>query len=270
MTKDISTTINAEGTERPSLSARFSTVVAMALSLLIMVGTVLMVLPQGTPMKKELQSVAAPYFAQNWRVFAPNIMKANFSLEMRAQWFEDEKLVKSDWVSITDLETKNVHGNVVPSRIQKNSWNLSQAFRKRYNALNDEQKARVKDTFIQKGESGFEAIPSEELIAELGKKDANVIRFLRMDYMTMRYLSLYARAGFEKDIERVQWRIMLDRPNDFTHRFDDEKQFEPSVVTFGWRQSNVRAPKNVVDEYRAVIERMGAEKMFREAAANGQ
>lgn len=235
-----------------------------------MVGTVLMVSPAGTPLKRELQSIASPYFSQNWRVFAPNIMKANFSLEMRAQWFEDKKLVKSDWVSITDLETKGVHGNVVPSRIQKSSWNLTQTFRKRFNALNDEQKARVKDTFIQRGEEGFVAIPNEELVAELGENDGDVVRFLRMDYMLMRYLSLYATAGFGEKIERIQWRIVLDRPNDFTHRFDEESQFKPIITTFGWRQSNVRAPKVVVDEYRAVIERMGAQKTFKEAAVNGQ
>ena len=242
----------------------------MALSLLLMVGTVLMVSPAGTPLKRELQSIASPYFSQNWRVFAPNIMKANFSLEMRAQWFDDEKLVKSDWVSITDLETKGVHGNVVPSRIQKSSWNLTQTFRKRFNALNDEQKARVKDTFIQRGEGGFVAIPNEELVAELGENDGDVVRFLRMDYMLMRYLSLYATAGFNEKIERIQWRIVLDRPNDFTHRFDEDSQFKPIITTFGWRQSNVRAPKVVVDEYRAVIERMGAQKTFKEAAVNGQ
>ncbi|WP_217135756.1 DUF5819 family protein [Leucobacter chinensis] len=270
MSKDLRSKQRRGGGEASVLATRVSAVTAMVLSLLVMVGTVIMVLPAGTPMKKELQSVASPYFSQTWRVFAPNIMKANFSLEMRAQWFDDDVMVKSDWVSITDLETKVVPGNVIPSRIQKSSWNLSQTFRKRFNALDDEQKTRVKDTFIQRGEEGFEAIPSEELIAELGKNDANVIRFLRMDYMTMRYLSFYARAGFGKDIERVQWRIVLDRPNDFTHRFDDEKQFKPTVTTFGWRQSNVRAPKVVVDEYRAVIHRMGAERLFKEAAANGQ
>lgn len=64
----------------------------------------------------------------------------------------------------------------------------------------------------------------------------------------------------------MQWRIVRDRPNDFTHRFEDERQFEPNVTTFGWRQSNLTIEPRIVDEYRAIINRYGGTLAFREAA----
>ncbi|MFA5608359.1 MAG: hypothetical protein WDA07_14505, partial [Leucobacter sp.] len=108
-------------------------------------------------------------------------------------------------------------------------------------------------------------IPSDELLDELGRSGSTV-SFLRMDYMMMRYATLYATAGFGEEIERVQWRIARERPNDFIHRFDEEQQFETPVTTFGWRQSNVRTDQSVINEYSALIDRYGGRPAFEKAA----
>jgi hypothetical protein len=236
----------------------------------VVLGTVLILTPTGTPLRSEVRSVAFPYFSQNWRVFAPNILKVNRTLEIRAQWRDDKgELVKSGWVSVTEIEQRTVGGNSAPSRVGKSSWNASGTFLTRYQALDQAQKERVRDTFIERSGDGFRAIPVEDLIDDLGAGDGDVIRFLRMDYMLMRYATLYATAGFGQDIERVQWRIVRERPNDFTHRFDEGQQFAPNVTTFGWRQSTVAIDPAVVDEYRAIIERFGATATFQKAAVDG-
>lgn len=250
-----------------SRSARVAGIIATLVVLVVVAGTALIFTPSGNPLRSAVQSVAFPYFSQNWRVFAPDILKANRSLEMRAQWpDENGELVTSGWVSITDIEQRTVKGNVAPSRIEKNSWNASNTYLKRYFALNDEQRARVRDTFIETHDGGFRPIPDEKLIAELGQGDGDVIRFLRVDYMLMRYSTMYAAAGFGEDIQRVQWRVVTERPNDFTHRFDDERQFTPTVRTFGWRQSNVTINPDVLKQYSAVINRYGASFAFERAA----
>ena len=248
-----------------------SGIIASLVVLIVMIGTVLIVLPSGTPGRAVVAKVALPYFSQTWRVFAPNIAKTNSTIEMRAQWRDDAgDLVKSDWVSITGMEQIGVTGNPLPSNIRKSTLNASSAYKKRYRALDSEQQERVRDTFIEVAGDGYQAIPDDELIAELGEGDGDVIRFLRMDYMLMRNMTLYATAGFGHDIERVQWRITTSQPNDFTHRFDEEQQFDDSVITFGWRQSNVRTDASVVDNYRQVIERFDSMGTFEKAADNAE
>ncbi|MGO1768582.1 MAG: DUF5819 family protein [Microbacterium sp.] len=241
-------------------------IIATIVVAIVMVGTAFVLAPAGTPLRSEVRAVAVPYFGQTWRVFAPGILKTNRTLEVRAQWREDGELVTSGWVSLTAIEQSGVPGNLAPSNIRKSTWNASGTYLKRYNALDDDQRVRVRDTFIERDGDEFHAIPVEELVADLGEGDADVIRFLRMDYMLMRLTTLYATAGFGQDIERVQWRVATERPNDFTHRFDEERQFEPNVVTFGWRQTTMSAEPEVVREYRAVVERFGATAAFEEAA----
>lgn len=249
--------------------ARVTGIVATIVMVIVMLGTALIFTPNGTPLRSEVRDASFPYFAQSWRVFAPNILKSNRTLEIRAQWRDDNgELFKSGWVSITDIEQRTVTGNLASSRILKNSWNASSTYIKRYNTLDDDQRERVRDTFIERAGDGFQPIPVEDLIDDLGTDDSDVIRFLRMDYMLMRYATLYATAGFGQEIERVQWRVVNERPNDFTHRFDDEQQFTSSVRTFGWRQSNVGISQAVVEDYRAVIERYGGTAQFEKAATD--
>lgn len=254
----------------PNRPAKVTGIAATIVMIIVMLGTALIFTPDGTPLRSEVRSAAFPYFSQSWRVFAPNILKSNRTLEIRAQWRDDDgELFRSGWVSITDIEQRTVTGNLASSRILKNSWNASSTYIKRYNKLDEDQRQRVRDTFIERAGDDFQPIPVEDLIDELGTDDSDVIRFLRVDYMLMRYATLYATAGFGQEIERVQWRVVNDRPNDFTHRFDDEQQFTSSVRTFGWRQSNVGISQTVVDDYRAVIERYGGLSQFERAATDG-
>jgi len=254
---------------RPRTAARISGIVASLVVVLVMIGTVLIVLPSGTPGRAAVTQIATPYFGQNWRVFAPRITKGNRVLEMRAQWRDENgDLVKSGWVGITAMEQLTGLGNPFPSNIRKSTLNLTNTYLKRYNQLDSAQRERARTTFIEVAGDGFRAIPDAQLIAELGEDDGDVIRYLRIDYMFMRNMTLYATAGFGRDIERVQWRIVTSRPNGFAHRFDDDDyaQYGTSTVTLGWRQSNVRIDDHVVENYRNVIERFDSERMFEEAA----
>lgn len=249
-----------------NLAQRVTGIVAALVVLVVAIGTILIVSPPGVPLRSEVRSAALPYFGQTWKVFAPSVLKANRTLEFRAGWYDaNGDMVKSGWVSITDIEQRSTTGNPFPSRIQKPTWNVSGTLMERYNKLDDEQRERVQDTFIEVGDTGFQQIADATLIEQLGAGDGDVIRYLRMDYMMMRLATLYGTAGFDQNIERVQWRVVNERPNDFTHRFDDAPQFTRSETTFGWRQSNVVTDPDVVADYRALIERVGATYEFQEA-----
>lgn len=194
-----------------------------------------------TPAQAAVENVFAPYFSQQWDVFAPNILRTNSALEVQAQWRdEDGELVHSDWVGATDMEQEAVKGSVFPSRISKNTVNAIGSYMTRYDELSQAQQERVQDTFIQRDDaSGFEPIPDEELVDEVAAlgddNGGDVTRFIRYDYMLMRYADAFSEAYFGEEVERVRWRVRFDRPNDFEQRFE-ERVKPASYITFGWRQ----------------------------------
>lgn len=212
-----------------------------------------------TPAQAAVKEVFSPYFAQQWDVFAPNILRTNSSLELQAQWRdEDGELVHSEWVEATDMELEAVRGSATPSRISKNTVNALSAYVSRYDELSEKQQARVGDTFIQRdGDGGFEPIPDETLVDEvaaLGDDRGAVVSFVRYDYMLTRFADAFTEAHFGEDVERVRWRVRFDRPNDFEERF--EPRVKPaSYITFGWRQPAADTSDEVAAVFDDVLER---------------
>ncbi|MCS5723697.1 DUF5819 family protein, partial [Herbiconiux sp. CPCC 203406] len=208
----------------------------------------------------------APYFSQRWDVFAPNMLKVNSALQIQVQWREDDGLVHSDWVDVTGAELEAVDGNPMPSRIAKSSANAAVAYITRFDELTDAQKSRVQDTFIERTDDGdFQPIPDADLIAELealGEDDTegtetapSPVPLLRYDYMLIRFATAYGEAYFDREVERVRWRVQFDRPNDFEHRNDTERQSPLNELEFGWRQPASQPSDEAVAIFDDVIER---------------
>ncbi|MFG6446431.1 DUF5819 family protein [Microbacterium sp. P07] len=237
-----------------------------------------------TPAQASVREVFAPYFSQQWNVFAPNILRVNRELQVQVQWREEGELVHSDWVDVTNIEFAASRGIPFPSRISKSSFNATQAYLSRYRALSGAQQTRVRDTFIESaGQGGFSAIENSELIDEIDNARAGdgqefepltdgdvvdesaateptgnrsaVVRFLRYDYMLTRFAAAFGSAYFDEDVERVRWRVQTERPNDFLHRFDTEPQSPVSYATFGWRQPTVETDPEVLDIFDDVVGR---------------
>jgi len=215
-----------------------------------------------SPAQAAVQDGFAPYFSQRWDVFAPNMLKVNSSMEIQVQWRAEGELVHSEWVDVTGMELGTVGGNLLPSRITKNTVNAITTYLSRYDELSDDQQARVEDTFIQRTDDGeFGPIPDGELIAEIGElgdddsSESDVIRLLRYDYMLTRFAATFGEAYFGQEIERVRWRAAFSRPNDFAHRNERERQTEPSSLEFGWRQPSEATDPAVVEVFRDVIDR---------------
>lgn len=241
--------------------AKIASVISLAIVAIYIFVTIVLVVPPGAfrTAFNGIVSASSPYFSQKWNVFAPNIMKSNNTLAIQAQWVGDDgKLVKSDWVNMTEIEQQSVPGHAIPSRIQKSSWNAMLAYNKRYVGLNEAQRDVVRDTFIERHDDGYRAKRADALVDqldELGGSRGDVVRFLRYDYMLKEYATDFATAYFDKDIVRVRWQIQRTRPNDFEHRFDDEKQFKKSTVTYGWRHVDDVIDPEVIAVYEDVIER---------------
>lgn len=240
--------------------------IATVVSLFVVVAyifvTLAFVAPE--PVKTALSGVsraAGPYFTQKWNVFAPNIAKSNPQLRIQAQWRDDGgRLVKSDWVSITEVEFGAVTGNALPSRIQKSSWNTLSAYLTRFRKLNDDQQDLVQNTFIERHDGGYRARPSDELIEQigsLGESRAAVVDLLRYDYMVKEYATYFATAAFDKEIERVRWEVYREQPNDFDHRFDNFVQRKATTLRFGWRHADDVIREDALSVFDQVIARYG-------------
>lgn len=257
---------DSQGTTKMARSTR-GRIMATAFSMFVVAAyvcvTLLFVSPPN-PVKTALAGVtqaATPYFAQKWNVFAPNIAKSNPQLRIQAQWRDDDgELVKSDWVNVTSVEFGAVAGNALPSRIQKLSWNALSAYLRRFGELTTEQKAVVQDTFIERFDRGYRAVPAEQLIdrlESLGENRSDVLDMLRYDFMLKEYATYFATARFDKEIERIRWEVYRERPNDFEQRFDGDAQYEPTIIRFGWRQADDRIRADALATFDDVIARYG-------------
>jgi hypothetical protein len=246
-----------------SLRARIGAGVALFVVVLYILTSLSYVAPAGAfkSATSGLASLGRPYFSQAWNVFAPNILKTNIELHISAQWLDESgEPVHSPWFSATDLETAAVANWPLPSRTVKQSWNLIRAYNSRFSELNSEQQLRVTDTFIERTDDGFGAIPEDELIAELtelGDSRGDVVRLLRYDYMLKEYATYLATAYFGEEIIRVRWRLAYDRPNSFENRHSEDREFEKDAETFGWRYVTDDITRAALEAYIRTVERGG-------------
>jgi hypothetical protein len=239
--------------------ARIGAAVALLVVSLYVATTILMAVPQDAT-TRALTAPARPYFGQQWNVFAPSIQKTNRYLEMQAQWRDDSgALVKSDWVGITQAEYESGVGHVQASRTNKQSANLLKAYTSRYQALTPEQRRIAVDTFIRRTDTGFAAKTPASLVEQLSSQQegtrGRVVSFLRYDYVMKEFTTYWGTAYFGREIERVRWRVVTTRPNDHEHRADEQRQFEPTARTFGWRQVDDVIDPQALSVYQSVVER---------------
>lgn len=238
----------------PPRKTRLAAAFSLAAVAIYLVCATLVVVPGSTPISKTV----TPYFSQTWKLFAPNIRKSSTMLEVRAQWRDDAgEFVTSDWIPVTEIEQRHVSGNPLPSRLQK-MWNVGEIYLERYRELDADQRLRARESFIDRSGSEFGAVPDAELIDRLlgdAENRGEVVRYLRMDYMLMRYSARFASAYLEHPVERVQWRVKTVRENDFAHRFDDARQFEDRATKFGWRHNTAVMDPEIIEEFGDMIDR---------------
>ncbi|WP_181034786.1 DUF5819 family protein [Clavibacter michiganensis] len=244
-----------------SRAAWWGTAAALLVVIVYVATSILMVVPQ-TDATRAATAAARPYFGQQWNVFAPSISKTNRALEMQAQWRDDDgALVKSGWVKITNAEYVSGIGVLQPSRANKQSASMTKVYNQRFLALTPEQRRVVTDTFIRRTDTGFAPKASVALTEQLTElapgSRGTVVSFLRYDYVIKEFATYWGTAFFGKEIERVRWRIVATRPNDFDHRLDEEQQFTPTVRTFGWRQVDDVIDPQALSVYQSIVERYG-------------
>lgn len=243
------------------------TLIAISFVALYVVTSLVIVIPNNkiTAPLAPLESAARPYFSQQWRVFAPKIIKQNVNLQVQAKWRTSEgESISSEWIDIAAIEQQPTAGHLSPSRATKSAWNAAQQYNSRYNKLNDEQKEVIRSTFVQVNSDGVYSARSTKYLVEklsaLGDNSTHIRNVLNYDAMLVQYTGTLATAYVGHDVEWVRWRIHRTRANDFKHRFQEEQQFKPSSTTFGWRQMDYQIPASELAVYQDLLRRNGAIK----------
>lgn len=233
--------------------------VAVIVALIMVLGYSAVAVSMAVEKSNPVKSAMSPFFSQKWNVFAPNIMKRDSYLEVRARTVEDDgKITATDWIPVTAVERRQNKGSIAPSRIQKLSQNVTSSYSSRYNKLKDTQKEVARKNFVSIAEGDRNVLSDSEIVDAIQGKEKNssrVVSFVRMDYMLVRYATVFAEAYAGKKPTDVQWRIVGQRNNDFAHRFMEEQQFEDTVRTFGWRAADPNPYEHAAEHLEKMIDR---------------
>ncbi|MGW0563498.1 DUF5819 family protein [Streptomyces sp. NPDC003016] len=127
-----------------ALSLPYQLVAALALAVVGVVACVhlgmvfLHVAPSNTLTKQNGEAVddwVYPEFEQNWKLFAPNPLQQNISVQVRAQVrTADGRWKTSDWIDLTARDGEAIRGNLLPSHTVQNALRRSWDF---YTATHD-------------------------------------------------------------------------------------------------------------------------------------
>ncbi|MET9731856.1 DUF5819 family protein [Streptomyces sp. NPDC006458] len=124
-----------------ALSPRYQVGVALALAgvavgVCVHLGMVFLhIAPSNTVSKKHAETIGAwvyPEFEQNWKLFAPNPLQQNISVQVRAQISTaDGGRRVTDWRDLSAQDGRAIDGNLLPSHTQQNelrrAWDFFQA-----------------------------------------------------------------------------------------------------------------------------------------------
>ncbi|CAL9306554.1 DUF5819 family protein [Streptomyces sp. SudanB52_2052] len=113
-----------------ALSLRYQVVVAVALAVVaigvcVHLGMMFLhVAPPNTLTKEHGRAVdewVYPEFEQNWKLFAPNPLQQNISIQVRAQVrTTDGMTLTTGWYDLSAEDGRAIDGNLLPSHIQQN------------------------------------------------------------------------------------------------------------------------------------------------------
>ncbi|MGW1813383.1 DUF5819 family protein [Streptomyces sp. NPDC002125] len=112
-----------------ALSLPYQVVAALALSVIGLVACghlamiFLHVAPSNTLTKQHGEVVddwVYPEFEQNWKLFAPNPLQQNISVQVRAEVFGADGSVTTRWINLSRQDGDQIRGNLLPSHVDQN------------------------------------------------------------------------------------------------------------------------------------------------------
>lgn len=192
------------------------------------------------------------YFAQNWRLFAPNPVAQDREIRFQVAYRDEAGDVQqTSWINWTGVELDVVDHRLVGGRAGYITNKLTSSISSRYRTLTENQR-RIVDTTTDE-----DPLSWEELRSQLSEADAAAPRpdsFLRYERVLVRLGSDIAAARFpDRDVVAVRYGVGLQGVTPYAARGGSEAEREEARPNRTERLSGWRAPvRSPVAERNAV------------------
>lgn len=181
-----------------------------------------------------------PFFTQNWRLFAPNPVSSDRSIQFQGEYEVDGERHTTEWLDWTDVELDLVRHRIIGGRAGYITNKFYSPLQRNHRQLTDEQRAVIDgeaavefDTWTDLRDALVEAGPHDEV-------DLTVDRWVRYERAAAQ-LATQALTAVHPDLEftAVRYRLQNVPVVPFEHRDCDGAECEPyqrpTVREPGWR-----------------------------------
>jgi hypothetical protein len=191
-----------------------------------------------TPLRELVPNAAFiaynyPMFDQNWSVFAPEPISANYELSVRSATLVDGQLVNTEWVNASKTELKLLRHNPLSPRAGYASYAQALGTNLAYKKLSEAEQAVVGQSYYEGDMWGQQL---EDAMRSQGGSDPDTVNaYLKQEWVTVAYATQVAKAVWGDEALYVQYRISIDNSVPFASRHDDAAQRSLVTVDSGWR-----------------------------------
>jgi hypothetical protein len=191
-----------------------------------------------TPLRELVPNAAFiaynyPMFDQNWSVFAPEPISANYELSVRSATLVDGELVNTEWVNASKTELKLLRHNPLSPRAGYAAYAQALGTNLAYKKLSEAEQAVVGQSYYEGDMWGQQL--EDAMRSQGGSDEATVNAYLKQEWVTVAYATQVAKAVWGDDALYVQYRISIDNSVPFASRHDDAAQRSLVTVDSGWR-----------------------------------
>jgi hypothetical protein len=191
-----------------------------------------------TPLRELVPEAALmaynyPMFDQNWSVFAPEPISANYELSVRSATMVDGELVNTEWVNASKTELKLLRHNPLSPRAGYAAYAQALGTNLAYKKLSEAEQAVVGQSYYEGDMWGQQL--EDAMRSQGGSDEATVNAYLKQEWVTVAYATQVAKAVWGDDALYVQYRISIDNSVPFASRHDDSAQRTLVTVDSGWR-----------------------------------
>ncbi|MEO6606608.1 MAG: DUF5819 family protein [Aeromicrobium sp.] len=197
----------------------------------------------------------SPMFAQNWRLFAPNPVSEDRTIEFQGSYRDADGTIKqTEWVDWTGVELDLIHHRLIGGRAGYVTNKLFSPLGARYGALLPEQRV-VADATTQEAPPSWEGL-GKQLVTAGPKKPLAAATYLRYEQAAIRLATGVLEARWpDRTFIAVHYSLNRQGVVPYESRNKSEAEREASRPAKSVRISGWRVPEQgTAAERRAIAD----------------
>lgn len=188
-------------------------------------------------------SYLGAYFAQNWRLFAPNPVAQDRVVKFQVSYRDDAgTLARTDWIDWTDIELDLVRHRIVGGRAGYTTNKMTSSLNSRYRPLTDAQQ-QVADSTPEDPPPAWDELSSSliESGTDPDRESSALSAYLRYERAIVRLGSdIFAERLPDREIVAIRYAIETQAVTPYAARGGTEAEREaarpdPTQRVSGWR-----------------------------------